>query len=195
MENIIIHISGAYGSGKTTLGNKLKEEYGNKITVVNIDDLRIDFIRDFYGNKRFDIIDKNEYQKYIDKFVENHTAKPLIFVGLNNMYWWHKNHYYNLHSKYNYYIELDAETIVKQKCRRLFLDLANKEYNMEYLVQNNKDYIKSVANVIADECDLKKTIMTIKKWKKDYTKQGYKFMSRDDIFKKVSKILKNIITS
>lgn len=190
MENIIIHISCAYGSGETTLGNKLKEEYGNKITVVNIDDLRIDFIRDFYGNKRFDIIDKNEYQKYIDKFVENHTAKPLIFVGLNNMYWWHKNHYYNLHSKYNYYIELDAETIVKQKCRRLFLDLANKEYNMEYLIQNNKDYIKSVANVIADECDLKKTIMTIKKWKKDYTKQGYKFMSRDDIYKKIVKLLK-----
>ena len=27
MDKIIIHISGATGSGKTTLGNKLKEKY------------------------------------------------------------------------------------------------------------------------------------------------------------------------
>ena len=63
MKNIIIHISGASGSGKTTLGNKLKEEYGNKIIVKDTDDLRRDFIKDFYGDNRFDIIDKNEYQK------------------------------------------------------------------------------------------------------------------------------------
>jgi uridine kinase len=30
--NLIIHISGASCSGKTTLGNKLQEKYGNKIS-------------------------------------------------------------------------------------------------------------------------------------------------------------------
>jgi len=82
---MIIHISGASGSGKTTLGNKLKEEYGNKIIVKDIDDLRREFIEDYYGNMKFDIIDMSEYQLYIDKFVKNNSLKPLIFVGLNNM--------------------------------------------------------------------------------------------------------------
>ena len=67
MKNIIIHISGASGSGKTTLGNKLKEKYNEKIHMKDIDDLRRDFIKDFYGDNRPDIIDKNEYQKIFYK--------------------------------------------------------------------------------------------------------------------------------
>jgi len=191
---MIIHISGASGSGKTTLGNKLKEEYNNKIIVKDIDDLRRDFIKDFYGDNRFDIIDKNEYQKYIDKFIENtqqkHSTKTLIFVGLNNMPWWHKNHYYDLHSNHNYFIDLDDETILQQKCRRLLLDWANSDEDMEYLVKHNKKYIRNVSNAITEECNLKKTKKMNKKWKKDYTKQGYKIMTRDDIYKKIVKLLK-----
>jgi len=186
---MIIHISGASGSGKTTLGNKLKEEYGNKIIVKDIDDLRRDFIKDFYGDNRFDIIDKNEYQKYIDKFIEKHSTKTLIFVGLNTMPWWHKNHYYDLHSKHNYFIDLDDETILQQKCRRLLLDLANSNNDMEYLVKHNEKYIRNVSNAIAEECNLKKTKKMNKKWKKDYTKQGYKIMTRDDIYKKIVRLL------
>ena len=82
MSNIIIHISGVSGAGKKTLGNKLTEQFKNKIVVKDIDDLRRDFIKKYYGNKKFDIIDKVEYQKYIDNFVKKHASKPLIFVGL-----------------------------------------------------------------------------------------------------------------
>lgn len=35
----IIHISGAPGSGKTTLGLKLKKYYKNKVIVTDLDDL------------------------------------------------------------------------------------------------------------------------------------------------------------
>ena len=85
MNKIIIHIIGPSGSGKTTLGNKLIEQFKNKIVVKDIDDLRRDFIKKYYGDKKFDIIDKVEYQKYIDKFVKTHSTKPLIFVELINM--------------------------------------------------------------------------------------------------------------
>lgn len=105
---IIIHICGASGSGKTTLGKKLKDKFKNKIVIKDIDDLRVEFIKDFYGNKKWNIIDKDAYQKYIDDYIHK-IKKPLIFVGLNNMPWWHKNHYYNLYADHNFYIELDNE--------------------------------------------------------------------------------------
>ena len=62
-QKLVIHISGPSGSGKTTLGNKLKEKFGSKIEVKDIDDLRQDFIKQFYGNKRWNKIDKRAYQK------------------------------------------------------------------------------------------------------------------------------------
>ena len=188
---MIIHISGPSGSGKTTLGNALQKEFGKRIVVKDIDDLRRDFIKAYYGNKKFDIIDKEEYQKYIDGFVKKHSSKPLIFVGLNHMPWWHPNHYYDMHSTHNYFIDMDDETIIKQKCRRLLLEWANSEEDMKYLVDNNEKYIKNVSGAIAEECSLKKTVKLNKKWRKDYMKRDYKFMSREAIFKNVSKILRS----
>lgn len=184
----IIHISGPSGSGKTCLGNKLKEQFINKIVVKDIDELRRDFIKKYYGNKKFDVIDKVEYQKYIDNFVKKHSSKPLIFVGLNHMPWWHINHYYDMHSTYNFFIDLDDETIIKQKYKRLLLDLANDKELTERLVSNNVNHIKKVSNVIKRECDLKKMIKMNNKWRKDYKNQGYNFMTRENIFKTVSNI-------
>ena len=47
--------------------NLTTEQFKNEIK--DIDDLRRDFIKKYYGNKKFD---KVEYQKYIDKFVKPH---------------------------------------------------------------------------------------------------------------------------
>jgi hypothetical protein len=162
MNKVIIHISGASGSGKTTLGIKLTEQFKNKIVLKDIDNLKRDFIQKYYGDNKFDIIDKLEYQKYIDNFVKKHSFKPLIFVGLNNI------PHYDMHSTYNYFIDLD-------------------DYNMKMLVNNNKQYIKNLSIDIDYECNLKN------KWKEYYMKQGYKFMSRENIFKNVSKILQDKI--
>ena len=154
--NKIIHISGPSGAGKTTLGEKLTKRFGKKITVKDIDDLRRDFIRYYYDNKIFQLIDKVGYQKYIDNFIKKHSSKPIVFVGLNHMPWWHANHYYNMHANNNYFIDLDDKTILRQLCKRLLLHLANSESEMEYLIDNNENYIKNVSGAIADECNLKK---------------------------------------
>ena len=186
--NKIIHISGVSGAGKTTLGNKLKEQFKNKIIVKDIDDLRTEFIKKYYGNKKFDIIDKEEYQIYINNFIKKHSSKPLIFVWINHIPWWNKNYYYNIHSTYNYFIDLDDETIIKQKCKRLLLEWANSKEDMDYLVSNNYKFIKNVSNALGEECNLKKTIKLNNKWRKDYKNQGYKFMSREKIFKDIINI-------
>ena len=114
MDKIIIHISGATGSGKTTLGNKLKEKYKNKIVVKNLDELIDEFIQYYYGNKPFTYIDENEYQNYIYDYI-NKQKKPVIFVGLNDnnnpkverFIKGKAKKYYDLRSQYNYYIDLD----------------------------------------------------------------------------------------
>ena len=192
METLIIHISGASGSGKTTLGNKLKEQFKSKIVVKDLDNLRDEFIKEFYGNKKWTYIDENEYQSYIDSYI-NKQKKPIIFVGLNDntVYGKNKNLYYNVHSQHNYYIEIDDMIIVKQKCIRLLNDIQTDKMAMEDLIKNNEKFVKKFTEAIKIECSAKQTIKQNNKWKKDYEKQGYKFMSRENIYKSVIKILNN----
>ena len=194
MENLIIHISGASGSGKTTLGNKIKENFKSKIVVKDLDILRDEFIKEFYGNKIWTYIDENEYQLYINDYV-NKQKKPIIFVGLNANSIWsfgkNKNLYYNVHSQYYYYIEIDDMILLKQKCIRLLNDIQTNKIAMEDLVKNNEKFVKKFTEVIKTECSAKKTIKMNNKWEKDYEKQGYKFMSRENIYKSVVKILNN----
>ncbi len=190
MSNKIIHISGPSGSGKTTLGKKLKEQFGKKIIVKDIDDLRNEYITEYYNNKPFVTFDKVELQKYIDNFIKKHSLKPLIFVGLNYMQG-HQNYYYDMRSIHNYFIDLDDDTMLKQICKRCFLDLANSEEVMECLINDNEKYIKTISNAIAFECNQKRMIKLNNKWRKDYKKQSYIFLSSEDIYKNVSKLLKS----
>lgn len=187
----IIHISGPSGSGKTTLGNKLKEEFGNKIIVKDIDDLRQEFINKYYKDKKWTIIDKKAYQEYIDKYVNKQLKnnKPIIFVGLNNMPWFHKNHYYNMHSTYNFCIKINDTIIIKQKCLRLLNNISNDKMAMNDLIDNNEKFIKLFKRALDNECNLKKTEKMNNKWNKDYKLKKYKFIPRDKIFIEVSKII------
>jgi adenylate kinase family enzyme len=192
MSKIIIHISGASGSGKTFLGNQLKEQFGKKIIVKDLDDLRDEFIKIFYGDKKWTYINEKEYQNCIDTFI-NKQKKPIVFVGLNDntIYGKNKNLYYDLHSHYNYYIDIDDMIILKQKCLRFFEDIKNDKYAMNDLVNNNEYFLKQVSYAIKRECRAKETIKMNNKWKKDYLKQGYKLMTRENILKNVSNILKD----
>ena len=108
--------------------------------------------------KNLKLLIKAKYQKYINNFITEYSSKPIIFVGLNNFPWFHKNHYYNMHSTYSYFIDLDDEIILKQKCKRSLLEMSNYEYFMNYLISDNKKYIKDASHFIASECNLKKTI-------------------------------------
>ena len=181
---MIIHITGSVGSGKTTLGNKLIKYFNDKIIVKDIDELRDEFIKKIYGLNSNNIIkfDKKLYQEYIDNYINKNIKfnKPLIFVGLNIMPWFHKNHYYDFHSNYNFFIKLSDKETIKQKCKRLLLHIA--ENDMDYLINNNTKFIKNVNGAINDECNLTKTIKENNKYKNDYIKQKYIFMTSNKIF-------------
>ena len=193
METLIIHISGASGSGKTTLGNKLKEHFKSKIVVKDLDILRDEHIKKTYDTSKGWSVDEVKYQKFIDDFI-NKQKKPIIFVGLNDNILGTKNIYYNVHSQYNFYIDIDDKIILKQKCIRFITDdlpshLDNQVIND--IMNNNEFFIKQITNLIKRECSMKEMVKLNKKWKKDYKKQGYTFMSRENIYKSVVKILNN----
>lgn len=193
---MIIHISGPSGSGKTFLGNKLKEKFGNKVVVKDLDDFIDEFIRDFYGNKKWTFIDEKEYQNYIDNFI-NKQKKTIIFVGLSDNNnpkverFIEKNikKYYDLHSQHNYYIDIDDIIILKQKCLRTLEAIQKDKRAIDDLVNNNERFIKMAVKGIKKDCSLKEVLKMNNRWKKDYKKMGYKFLSREEIFKDVSNLL------
>ena len=196
METLIIHISGASGSGKTTLGNKLKEKFKSKIVVKDLDELLDEhFVNYFEKNTSHNLGDVNEkaYQKYIDDYI-NKQKKTIIFVGLNDnfvdFYPKRKNIYYNLHTTTNhtYYIDIDDNIIIKQKCERFLNNIKN---DINLVTTDNHKFIKQISKAFNTECNANYILKWINKWKKDYKKQGYKFMSRENIYKSVVKILNN----
>ena len=190
---MIIHISGPSGSGKTTLGNKLTKKFGSKIVVKDLDDLRDEFIKSYYGEKRWTFINVREYQKYINNFIKKHNKKPIIFVGLNDntLFGRNKELYYNVHSNYNFYIDIDDNVIIEQKCERVILkilpDILKDE--KKNIIENNEYFIKRLTKIFKEECSALETKKRNKKWTKDYKKMKYIFMNRNDIYKEVCKIL------
>jgi tRNA uridine 5-carbamoylmethylation protein Kti12 len=191
---MIIHISGPSGAGKSTLGKKLKKYYKNKIIVKDIDDLRQEFIKEYYGNNEWSTFNKAAYQKFIYSFISS-CLKPLIFVGLNNMPFWHKNVYYDLRADHKFYINLANDIILKQKCLRYFTDMANigkDKIAMRDLTTNNKKFLKNIWRDLQNECDETSVNKINNKWNSDYKKQKYIFMSGDDIYNEVLRILHNL---
>lgn len=195
----IIHISGASGSGKSFLGQKLLQQFGDKIVVKDIDDLRVDFIKEHYGDDEWNIIDKDAYQEYINEYIKEQKKKdkPLIFVGLNNHPWWHKDLYYDFQPNYKFYIDIDDKQLVKQKCIRYLTqelkEIINDEMAMNDLMNNNNKFIRLVCEGIKHECDIKEIIEFSHKWKNDYESQGYTIASSDQIYERVVGILDSIV--
>jgi uridine kinase len=195
MEPLIIHISGASGSGKTTLGNKLKQQFGNKIIVKDLDDLRAEFESHSGFSSFSSKFDSELYQAFLDKYILS-QKKPLVLVGLNHMFWHNKKLYYNVHSQYNYYIDIDDMLIVKQKCIRFLTDelkdmVTKNESIIRDITEDNEKFVRLTKENIERECGTKETLKINNMWKKDYEKQGYKFMARENIYKSVVKILNN----
>lgn len=192
MDKIIIHISGPSGSGKTYLGNKLKEIFGNKIVVKDLDNLRDEHIEKTYNTSKGWSVDEVKYQKYIDDFIKK-QKKPIIFVGLNDNHLGIKKLYYDVHSQHKFYIDIDPKEILKQKCLRMLTEeIPNDKDAMKDLTENNARFIKGMKFAIDGACNLKNIIKENNKLNKDYKKNGYKFMSRENIFNDVIKILNKI---
>lgn len=200
MNNIIIHICGPSGSGKTYLGIKLKKYFKDKIVVKDLDTLFEEFMHKYYKNSN--TFDEEKYQKYINAFIIKHINKPIVFVGLNDNYvnflvtykGKRKNIYYNLHSKYNYYIKLDDRIVAMQKCKRWIPIMKNVIDNGVYsMIYDTDTFVEIMGLLLKTHCNINQIIKLNNRWKRHYINSGYKYMEQKDILKDISnKLLRKV---
>jgi hypothetical protein len=195
MNNIIIHIAGPSGAGKTYMGNKLQNYFKDKIVVKDLEDLRQKFIEKYCPrNAKFNV---TKYQKYIDYFISK-NKKPIIFVGLNDndgieVSNREKKIYYTLYADYNYYIDIDDDTVAKQKCKRIIPIIKRlMTDNVDAMIYETKSLLLNIELLMDINCNINEIIKMNNKWKKDYIRQGYKCLTRENIYKNILQILKNI---
>jgi hypothetical protein len=107
------------------------------------------------------------------------------------MPWWHKDFYYDLHSNYNFYIDISDNKIWEQKCLRFINDVFSIHLKdvLKDIKKNENKTITDLQEGLKFECGYKEMKKQNDIWKKDYKKQGYKFMTNDKIFSEVSKLL------
>ncbi|AYV79097.1 MAG: AAA domain protein [Faunusvirus sp.] len=184
---MIIHISGAPGSGKTTLGLKFKKYLKNKVVVKDLDELFSEYMRD---NK----FNSNKYQKYIDSFIKENNNKPIIFVGLNSEHL--TTTLYDVNSDYNFYINTPIELNLKRhfdyEIHSWLQNINNIDQNKLFvqLLNNEKDVIKKLTDSLEQVLKISNQKKYINSFDKLYKKKGYIFLTSDKIYEKVVKLLK-----
>ena len=110
------------------------------------------------------------------------------------MFWHNKELYYNVHSQYNFYIDIDDALIVKQKCIRFLTDelkdmVTKNENIIRDITEDNEKFVRLINENIERECGTKETLKINKMWKNDYKHQKYIFASSDEIYKMIVGIL------
>ncbi len=181
--NIIIHIAGSQGSGKTTLGRKLQEKYGDQIIVLDLDDLNDDYQKnkDNFSN----------YQLYLDHVIAINNKKPLIFVGLDAemclglMKDEDRDIFYDLQSNHKYYIKSSYDTLKQRFFRQLDKLDKRKELFFEQWLETPDKIQEKIFRFV-----------DLNKWKNNNTKcddlyksRGYEFLDAEAIFDAVCEIL------
>ena len=188
---MIIHISGAPGSGKTTLGNKIKKQNKNVI-VKDLDDILMKFTK----GKRIKDWNSKKYQEYLDKLLEKYknSSKIIILVGLNKDMG-HSNTFYNVYADYKFYIKIP----IKKHLEQLFLRNFNgwtdwiKERNhkilFNQLLKDEKQVISDLTKSLSNNLSLSKLKKETQDFDKLYKTKKYIFMTSNNIYKKIKKII------
>ena len=185
---MIIHVSGAPGSGKTTLGYKIKHNNKN-ILVKDLDQVFLKFSK----GKRIQKYDKTKYQNYLDKILKKYISnnnKIIVLVGLNKDMG-HSDTFYNVYADYKYYIKIPLNKHVKQLFLRDFDGwvswMKNRDYNILFnqLKKNEKSVIEDLVAILSKNLSLSDMKKDIKLIDKIYKSKKYKFMTFEKIYKEI----------
>ena len=190
---MIIHICGPIASGKSTIAKNIKNKYKNKIVVKDLDDLFNKFIK----SHKFTI---KSYQKYINDFINKHSNKPIIFVGINQDMGRSKN-LYDLYADYKLFIDLNIKENAKRRFIRDYKEdikyfflwnydgsnpSSEKIYNMWIKDENmNTKRLQTIIKEMSPNGLEKNTIL----FRNQYKKLGYMFMKSNKIITFIDKFV------
>ena len=192
---MIIHINGSSGSGKTTIGNKIKKIFGNKVAVFDVDDLHMNpLTRPKYWNelnKTKTITEakkvwKKLIHKTISETIKKNSDKIIIFVGLIEISLpsKYKKCIYEIPAvNYKFFLEVPINLLIERYYTRLcyYEKIGTKKQNEIYWqnVGLNKQYILGSQDII----DINNENI------KHAEKYNYKIMDSENIIKILEKIL------
>lgn len=184
---MIIHISGAPGSGKTTIGLKLKKYYKTKVIVKDFDDLFAEFKIKY---KKFSSI---KYQNFIDDFINKHNNKSIIFVGLNSEHL--TNKFYKINPDYKFYINLPVDINLKRHFLREIDGwvnwMQNRDKNILFnqLLNDENEVINGLTNSFTRTLKISKQKKFIMSFDAHYITKNYQFLSSTQIYNKIIKLI------
>jgi hypothetical protein len=183
---MIIHISGAPGLGKTTIGLKLKEHYKTKVIVKDLDDLFAEFMK--LNTTKFS---SKKYQNFINDFINKHNNKSIIFVGLNSEHI--TNKFYNINPDYKFYIDLHVDINLKRHFLREidgWLDwMQNIDKNILFnqLLNDENEVINGLTNSFTRTLKISEQKKFIMSFNAHYITENYQFLSSTQIYNKIIK--------
>lgn len=185
--NTIIHISGFPGSGKTTLGVKIKKKFPN-LVVKDTDDfiqhhtkegkilLRLE--KEIDQGKKTISDYKNAWLEIIadqiDNFISQYNNQVIILVGsLDNFA--PPGLIFNVAADYKFLLDIPMQELFRRYYTRL------SEQDEKYWQQVSK----SNYTILGSE----ELIKQYKKYNEWHKKKGYKFLSDLEIMKQIDKIM------
>ena len=191
---MIIHICGAVGSGKTTIGKELSGRNNSPFRTIIVKDLDV-LLNSFLKNHKFSV---NNYQQFIYDYISKNKKKHIVFVGINQDMGRSKT-LYDLESDKKIFINLD----VKENVRRRFVrDYKNDvKYFFLWKYSGSEPTVEEIYDMwMKDEIQNTKRLQVIIKemspsglekdtlrFHNQYKKLGYTFVKPEHIYDKVVK--------
>ena len=187
--NIIIHISGFPGSGKTTLGDKIQQMFKN-IIVYDTDEFIQHHTKEgkklleLEKNKKikeYKTLWKNTIQNKINEFISKYQNKIIVFVGsLDNFA--PSNTIYNIKADYKFLLDIPLDELMKRYYLRIYLEEQNRTK------EKSKDYWKKISKGVYYINDTESIIKEHSEYNKWHKNNKYTFLNDQKIINKIDQI-------
>lgn len=174
----IIHISGAPGSGKTTLGLKLAKRFGTTIVVKDTDDFHYKFDNNSTQNEG------PKYLKYvgaeIQSFIKQHRKRPIVFVGILSVKVGNRTYMVKIRdATHLFFINVPDAVLLEQSYSRI-VKIGKKDSSLWTDIALGKEHIPSSTEKLKEaKADL---LM--------HKAAGYEIVARNDILKAIVNVLR-----
>lgn len=194
-KNIIIHISGFPGSGKTTLGEKLQKLYKN-IIVYETDSfiqrytkegkqllkIKKDILNNKKTNKDYRDLWKKTIKNKIDEFISKYNNKIIVFVGsLDNFA--PPNTIHNINADYKFVLDVPLNELMKRYYLRI------SQMDQKSTKKESENYWNNLSKGIYHITSSDDMIRDHKKYNEWHKKHNYIFLNDNDIIDKINDII------